>query len=101
LVFLSVILLAEAVDFVVYVSANYIDEAVYTADGVISVFMVHVCNLLESAEHLVVAVASIEILVRVLYIPSSEVDLSGLNCDRSRIKRNFALHRNLLLFKSV
>lgn len=76
---LTIVLLTVPKDLVIDEGADNVQEALDSADGVISVGIVHTRHLEKSSEKLVVAVATLEVHVHGLEVASSQVNCTSLN----------------------
>lgn len=96
---LTIVLLTVSKDLVVDEGADNVQEALDSADGVISVGIVHTRHLEKSSEELVVAVATLEIHVHGLEVASSQVNCTSLNRNGSTVQRDFVLHSDRPAFE--
>ena len=70
----GVIDLAVAVHLVAHERTNHVDEVLNRADGVVSVRIVHVADLIQDSKKIIVSVAILEIDAHMLDIAASEVN---------------------------
>lgn len=101
LVLLRVVPLTEGVHLVVVEGACHVDKGLDRADGVISVGVEGIRTLLHALEELIVAVASVQVLVQTLDIASNEENLASVRGDRPTVERHLVVHLNLSPLEDV
>jgi len=92
LILLTVILLTIAEDLVVDKCADNVKEALDGADRMISMGVVHACDLEQRSKQFVISVATLKVHVHCFEISSSQVNSTCLDRNRARVKWNFMLH---------
>lgn len=77
---------------VVVEGADHVDEGLDGAHGVVSVAVERVGFAVHSPEHLIVEIASIQVLVETLDETSNEVDVASVGGHGARVERDLVLH---------
>jgi hypothetical protein len=99
LIFQSIISFTVSVDLVVHKGSHNIDESLDGAQWVVCSGISEWLLLLQQVEQFIISVASVQVLVSSLDVPSNQIDAGVLSGNGSRVQGHLVVHLDLSLLK--